>query len=66
MAPQIREAIARVQGLHGKLADALGNPNLVWCRSCGREQGVDAAECLASGWPSCCGNTMTIDRPGQP
>ena len=35
----------------------------VWCRTCGREQNVNSAECLRSGWPKCCGYTMTIDHP---
>ena len=38
---------------------------LVWCRTCGRKQKVDSAECLASGWPKCCGYTMTIDAPEE-
>ncbi|KKK68200.1 hypothetical protein LCGC14_2946460 [marine sediment metagenome] len=35
----------------------------VWCRTCRRTQQVDSAECLQSGWPKCCGHTMTIDHP---
>lgn len=35
----------------------------VWCRSCGVEQAVNSADCLRSGWPKCCGFTMTIDHP---
>jgi hypothetical protein len=56
---------ARVQGLHGVLADAIGNPDRVWCRECGRSEAVDAARCFRDGWPKCCGATMTIDRPGD-
>jgi hypothetical protein len=37
----------------------------VWCRRCGRSQKVDAASCLGSGWPKCCGGTMTIDSPDE-
>jgi hypothetical protein len=37
----------------------------VWCVSCGSSRDVDAAECLASGWPRCCGATMTIDSPEE-
>ena len=37
---------------------------MVWCRTCRRSQQVDSAECLRSGWPTCChGHTMTIDHP---
>ena len=35
----------------------------IWCRTCGATQRVDSAHCLASGWPKCCGCTMTIDAP---
>ena len=37
----------------------------VWCTICGREQEVDSAECLATGWPKCCGYTMTVDSPEE-
>lgn len=36
---------------------------LVWCKKCGREQKVNAANRLAKGWPECHGETMTIDHP---
>ena len=36
---------------------------MVWCRTCGRSQSVDSADCLQHGWPKCCGCTMTIDHP---
>lgn len=51
--------------LYAKLANC--HPSLkrgmVWCRYCERLQRVNAAECLARGWPKCCGYTMTIDHP---
>lgn len=37
----------------------------VWCRTCGRSQHVDSQVCLATGWPTCCGYTMTIDSPKE-
>ena len=37
----------------------------VWCRKCGRTFKVDPAKCLRSGWPECCGETMTIDAPDE-
>ena len=43
---------------HPKLAR-----NQVWCRTCGRSERVDSAECIRDGWPKCCGYTMTIDAP---
>lgn len=33
----------------------------VWCRECGKSQKVDTMYCLSSGWPKCCGYTMTLD-----
>ncbi|HYE72608.1 MAG TPA: hypothetical protein VEF04_04720 [Blastocatellia bacterium] len=37
----------------------------VWCRTCGRSQKVDSANCLRNGWPKCCSQTMTIDSPEE-
>jgi len=37
----------------------------VWCARCGREASVDGARALANGWPTCCGETMTIDSPEE-
>jgi Zn finger protein HypA/HybF involved in hydrogenase expression len=57
----------RVATLHDKLAQS--HPKLqrgmVWCRTCGRSEKVDSAECLRTGWPKCCGHTMTIDAPTE-
>ncbi len=30
------------------------------CSTCGREVTVNFGECLAKGWPKCCGQTMTL------
>jgi hypothetical protein len=38
---------------------------IVWCTICGRSQRVNSAECFRSGWPECCGYTMTIDSPSE-
>jgi hypothetical protein len=35
----------------------------VWCTQCRRVKLVNGAECLRTGWPVCCGQTMTIDSP---
>ena len=37
----------------------------VWCLTCGTTMRVGAALALASGWPKCCGYTMTIDSPEE-
>ncbi len=38
----------------------------VWCKTCGREQRLDAVKAtLSTGWPKCCGYTMTIDSPEE-
>lgn len=54
-------------GLYDDLATA--HPKLrrgkVWCHECGREQSVDPAQCLRSGWPMCHGETMSIDSPAE-
>lgn len=38
---------------------------MVWCRTCGKSQGVNSAHALRYGWPKCCGQTMTIDSPEE-
>lgn len=38
---------------------------MVWCTKCGRSEKVNSAGCLARGWPTCCGYTMTIDSPEE-
>lgn len=38
----------------------------VWCKTCGRIEKVDSAECLRHGWPKCHGATMSLGRPPQP
>jgi len=37
----------------------------VWCHRCGSTQKVDSAACLRTGWPKCCGETMSIDSPEE-
>ena len=53
--------------IHESIADEI--PQIkrgqVWCRHCGSTQKVDGADCLATGWPKCCGYTMTIDSPEE-
>lgn len=38
---------------------------VVWCVQCGATLRVDPARCLATGWPMCHGQTMTIDSPEE-
>lgn len=53
--------------LHEKMARS--HPSLergrVWCTECGASRRVDSAEAMRSGWPLCCGYTMTIDSPEE-
>lgn len=40
----------------------------VWCLTCGATKRVDGVATLngqGSGWPKCCGHTMTIDSPEE-
>lgn len=39
--------------------------NRVWCTKCGRSQQCDSGKAMRSGWPECCGYTMTIDSPEE-
>ena len=56
-----------VTGLHERIVSDV--PQLsrgrVWCHSCGATMKVNSAECLRSGWPLCCGETMSIDSPDE-
>ena len=38
---------------------------ICWCHTCGNEVKVNAAQCLRSGFPICCGQTMSIDSPAD-
>lgn len=48
---------------------ASANPQMqrgkVWCTVCKRMEKVDSADCLRTGWPKCCGYTMTLDSPEE-
>lgn len=35
----------------------------VWCKTCGRTEKVNSAECLRTGWPECHGATMALGSP---
>ena len=63
----IKEFAGKMAGLHDSLAQS--HPklkrNMVWCRICKRSQKVDSTKALRSGWPKCCGQTMTIDSPEE-
>ena len=52
-------------GLHETIAKGIEKiaRGQVWCVSCGDTKKVSGAACLRSGWPMCCGQTMTIDSP---
>ena len=65
MSEEAKNILKSVLGIHGKIVADV--PQLqrgrVWCIECGATQRVDSAQCLRSGWPKCCGYTMTIDSP---
>lgn len=58
----------KLANIHRSIADSVPAiaRGLVWCHECGRQLKVDGAKCLASGWPKCCGNTMSLDKPAKP
>lgn len=64
----MREFVERARGIHARIAEDVPQikRGLVWCHRCGAEKAVDGAECLRSGWPECCGATMSLDpQQGQ-
>ena len=63
----LAKTLARAATLHENIVNDV--PQLrrgqVWCTTCGATQKVDGAKCLRTGWPKCCGYTMTIDSPEE-
>lgn len=55
---KVEDITKRVLGIHEAAAKHL--PNTVHCQECGRTQAVDPAECLRTGWPTCCTQTMNL------
>lgn len=52
--------------LYEKIADIPQiKRGIVWCKTCGRSQKVNGGGCIRTGWPKCCGYTMTIDSPEE-
>jgi len=53
--------------LYSELAEC--HPKLrrgkVFCHKCGNVINVNPEWCLQSGWPKCCGETMSIDNPEE-
>ncbi len=56
-----------LDGLYEKMAEGHEDPMKgdVYCTVCGKTGKVEAAECLATGWPECCGYTMFIGKPEE-
>jgi hypothetical protein len=54
-----------MMGIYAEIVDKV--PQLkrgkVWCWKCQAVRIVNPEECLRSGWPMCCGQTMSIDPP---
>jgi len=59
MRKRLVDLIEALEACHPKIARGI-----VWCIECGRSQRVDTA-CFRTGWPTCCGYTMTIDSPEE-
>ncbi len=55
------------EGAHRAIIEGIGRleRGRVWCTRCGSTQSVDSGKCMRSGWPKCCGMTMTIDSPQE-
>lgn len=46
---------------HDRIAKDAGIKHAsVRCQKCGAELTVDGGQCLAKGWPLCCGETMWL------
>lgn len=62
LTPEFKRMVKKSADLHESMAQC--NPSLemgiVYCKKCKRVIKTDAAECLRSGWPKCCGETMSL------
>ena len=54
----MKKVMREIANSHAKL-----RRSMVWCLKCGKQLKVNAVNCLANGWPVCCGEIMTIDDP---
>jgi hypothetical protein len=59
----LKTFIEKRDSMYEEMAEKL--PNIVHCKTCGREVEVNPAECLRWGWPRCCEATMTLGRLGN-
>jgi hypothetical protein len=59
----LKRIVGRTEVMYVSMATALGH--LVKCDNCGHEQSVNPVKCLRTGWPQCCGYTMTL-QPQEP
>lgn len=60
--------LADLGSIHGKLASSSAKMKrgMVWCRKFGHSQRIDTARNAGRlSWPTCCGQTMTIDSPEE-
>jgi hypothetical protein len=55
------------QKMSGQISD-LGYDGTVRCQTCGETRKVNVVNCLRSGWPTCCGETMELvkTKGGKP
>lgn len=55
------------QTLYEKIAeDTFGKGNRsIYCKICGQGKAVDPVYCLAHSWQTCCGYTMSLDKPKE-
>lgn len=67
--PKDGGAAFRLPDVAGFWRDVAAIPQIargqVWCRSCGRSERVNGVRSMQSGWPKCCGSTMTINSPDE-
>lgn len=53
-----KRIVNNIDDMYKSMASSLGNR--VRCDVCGKNQLIDSAKCLRSGWPKCCGYTMKL------
>ena len=64
--PELIRHALKASGVHKKIVtEVWPNGVLATCPCCNKQEKLTAEqtiECLASGWPKCCGRSMTISE----
>lgn len=67
---EVEQAVVKASGMHRRIVnDVWPNGVIARCPSCGNTFHLDVEEtieCLANGWPKCCGRSMPVEGAKEP